>query len=154
MSRLSIIAKLGASVRGLRLRQGLSQEELAERAGLHRTYIAGIEGSGRNITIKNIDKLANALRVSTADLLSGLDDSAHGPQDSSSQRPASRLGEILFIEDTPQDVELTLRAFREARIANRVHVVRNGAEALDFLFCAGEYGHRVAKDRRRWCCWI
>src|SRR6266581_3578244 len=51
--------------------------------------------------------------------------------------------EILLVEDNPDDVELTLHAFQKHNLANHVHVVRDGAEALDFLFCTGAY-----KDRR------
>jgi len=52
--------------------------------------------------------------------------------------------EILLVEDNPNDVELTLRAFRKYHISNHVHVVRDGAEALEFLFCTGAYaGRRV-----------
>ena len=47
--------------------------------------------------------------------------------------------EILLVEDNPADVELTLRALREHRLANHVHVVKDGAEALDFLFTTGSY---------------
>jgi len=44
--------------------------------------------------------------------------------------------EILLVEDNPHDVELALHAFRNSKVANRVHVARDGAEALDFLFAA------------------
>jgi len=47
--------------------------------------------------------------------------------------------EILLVEDNPADVELTLRALREHHLANLVHVVNDGAEALDFLFTTGSY---------------
>ena len=47
---------------------GLSQEQLAERAGLHWTYIGMIERSEKNITLRNIEKLANALNVNIKDL--------------------------------------------------------------------------------------
>jgi CheY-like chemotaxis protein len=50
--------------------------------------------------------------------------------------------EILYIEDNAADVELTLVALRRNRIANRIHVARDGAEALDFLFCRGTYADR------------
>lgn len=50
--------------------------------------------------------------------------------------------EILLVEDNPQDTELTLRAFRRRRIANAIHVVEDGVEALDFLFCRGAYANR------------
>lgn len=50
--------------------------------------------------------------------------------------------EILLVEDNPADVELTLHALRHNKVANRIHVVRDGEEALDFLFCRGTYGDR------------
>jgi len=51
--------------------------------------------------------------------------------------------EILFVEDNPADVELTLRALKAAHIANRIHVAQDGEEALDFLFRRGsEAGRR------------
>lgn len=50
--------------------------------------------------------------------------------------------EILFVEDHPRDVELTLRALKKRNLANKVHVVKDGAEALEFLFATGAYAHR------------
>lgn len=50
--------------------------------------------------------------------------------------------EILLIEDNPYDVELTLRAFKQYNIANNIHTVRDGAEALEFIFCTGAYAQR------------
>lgn len=56
-------AGFGGSIRHLRLKAGLSQEELAERSGLDRTYVGGIERSERNPSLKNILRLAAALNV-------------------------------------------------------------------------------------------
>ena len=53
---------------------------------------------------------------------------------------------ILLVEDNDDDVELTLRALRRNRVANRVDVVRDGAEALDYLFATGSYSGRDARD--------
>jgi len=50
--------------------------------------------------------------------------------------------EILLVEDNPNDVELTLHALRESHVTNPVHVVRDGAEALEFIFCTGAYASR------------
>ncbi len=50
--------------------------------------------------------------------------------------------EILLVEDNPHDVELTLHALRESHVTNPVHVVRDGAEALEFIFCTGAYASR------------
>jgi len=54
---------------------------------------------------------------------------------------------ILLVEDLATDVELTTRALRRHNLANRLHVVRDGAEALDFLFAAGAYADRRMKDK-------
>lgn len=136
---MPITQRLGKTVRNLRLRLGISQEELAERADLHRTYIAGIEGGGRNITLKSVDKLARALKVSVSDLLAeALTDN---PQPSASNN--SHVVDILLIEDSVDDADITVRAFTQARIMNRVHVVGDGEEALDFLFCTGAYANRA-----------
>ena len=54
--------------------------------------------------------------------------------------------DILLVEDNPDDVELTRIAFAEAKIANDLVVVSDGAQALDFLFARGEYAHRDPAD--------
>jgi len=53
---------------------------------------------------------------------------------------------ILVVEDNPDDEALTLRALRKNNIGNQVFVVRDGAEALDFLFCTGAYAERDPRD--------
>jgi two-component system, response regulator len=50
--------------------------------------------------------------------------------------------EILLVEDNPDDVDLTLHAFRKHNLANRIQVARDGAEALEFIFCTGAYAQR------------
>lgn len=57
------LEKFGEKVREERLKQGLSQEELASRAGVHRTYIGMIERAEKNITLENIEKVAKALKI-------------------------------------------------------------------------------------------
>jgi two-component system response regulator len=54
--------------------------------------------------------------------------------------------EILLIEDNPHDAELILYALKKYHIANRVVIVRDGADALDYLFCTGIYTHRQVED--------
>lgn len=65
-SPLQTIAK---SVRSRRIELGFSQEELAERAGLHRTYVGAIERGERNLTIGSLERIANALGWEVIDLL-------------------------------------------------------------------------------------
>jgi CheY-like chemotaxis protein len=57
--------------------------------------------------------------------------------------------EILLVEDDPRDVELTLHALRTNRIGNAIQVARDGAEALDFVFCVGRHAGRRLSDRPR-----
>lgn len=64
----STLEKFGETVRQERLRQGLSQESLASKAGVHRTYIGMIERAEKNITLENISKVAKALGLSISEL--------------------------------------------------------------------------------------
>jgi len=60
---------VASNLRKLRQEIGISQEELAEKCGLHRTYVGAIERSERNITLQTLEKLAVSLGVSPLDLL-------------------------------------------------------------------------------------
>ena len=51
--------------------------------------------------------------------------------------------ELLLVEDNPQDLELTMRALSKAKLANHIQVARDGAEALEFIFCEGPYAARL-----------
>jgi len=54
--------------------------------------------------------------------------------------------EILLVEDNPQDLQLTRRALKKANLANHIHVARDGAEALAFIFCEGEFATRKIEN--------
>jgi two-component system response regulator len=120
---------LGNAIRRKRSLLGLSQEELAGRAGLHRTYVSDVERGARNPSLESVEKLARALELS----LPGLLETAGHDQ---------ALVEILLVEDEPSDVELTIRAFEKARLTNPIHVARDGLEALEFLFARGRHADR------------
>ncbi|MDP3495567.1 MAG: helix-turn-helix transcriptional regulator [Hyphomonadaceae bacterium] len=60
---MSVAKRVGANLRRVREAQGISQEDLADRAGLHRTYVSGVERGVRNPTVKVLDKTAKALKV-------------------------------------------------------------------------------------------
>lgn len=129
----------GSSLKSWRKRLGISQEELAERADLHRTYVSDVERGARNLSLESITRMAYALNISVAELF---------PPDGPGVKPAGRNGfardlvDILLVEDNADDADLTLHAFRQARIANRIMVAGDGQEALDYLFCAGKYADR------------
>jgi transcriptional regulator with XRE-family HTH domain len=69
MGRLDAGRALGASVRSLREGMGLSQEELADRAGLHRTYVGCIERGEKNPTILTVMRISSALGVRASDVV-------------------------------------------------------------------------------------
>lgn len=64
-----ILKQFGDRVRKLRRGNNWSQDELAKRAGLHRTYIGSIERSERNVSLINIERIAKALKVKISDLI-------------------------------------------------------------------------------------
>lgn len=120
---------LGKAIKRKRCALGISQEELASRAGLHRTYVSDVERGARNPSIGSVEKLASALELSLPMLF---DEAGH----------ARDPVEILLVEDNPDDVTLTLRAFERARVTNPIYVARDGAEALEFLFATGRFVDR------------
>ncbi len=135
-----ILLHFGLVVKELRRERSLSQEELANRSDLHRTYITDIEHGSRNVSIKNILKIANAIGVSLHELFSRVERysqsgltlvSQHLPNEKLHQRNPV---EILLVEDDQSYIELTLHELQKARISNPIYIVRNGEEALQFLF--------------------
>ena len=58
---MDILTRYGQAVRKIRLERGISQEELADRCGLHRTYISDIELGKRNLSLENIERIAISL---------------------------------------------------------------------------------------------
>lgn len=133
--------RLGNAVRTHRRRLGITQEELAWRAAMHRTYLADIERGGRNITLRSVAHLADALQIPLESLLAGTRELRKG--DSPATASAITIGNVLLVEDNEADVELTLRAFDRARFTNPIRVARDGQEALDLLF-----GHGKSAKRR------
>lgn len=94
--RVDIIKQFGKRVRDLRQAQKLSQEDLAERADLHYTYIGGVERGERNLSLKNIEKIASALKIDIRELfLSQLVKSA----DIESNKIISDINYILLSAD-------------------------------------------------------
>lgn len=63
-----IMVRFGQAVRNIRREQGISQEELAERCGLHRTYISDVELGKRNVSLENIERIATSLNKSLVEL--------------------------------------------------------------------------------------
>ncbi len=81
-----ILRAFGARVRARRQELGLSQEKLAELAGLHRTYIGSVERGERNVSLLNICQLARALRTDPASLVGANDGAPSSRRPSGSRR--------------------------------------------------------------------
>lgn len=62
---------------------------------------------------------------------------------------ASQIIEVLMVEDNPADAELALRSLKQFKVINQIHWLKDGAEALNFLFCREEFADRVNMPRPR-----
>lgn len=131
MTAATLQSTLGIVVRACRQNLGITQEELAWRADLHRTYIADVERGARNLSLQSIANLAEALEVTAGALLTYASGGLALTKDRNRPR---KPGEILLVEDDPLDLELALRSLQRANLANPVQSVQNGQEALDYFF--------------------
>src|ERR1700731_4973251 len=108
MATIDLKTLLGTAIKTQRTALGISQEELAYRASLHRTYVSDLERGARNPSLESVEKLAQALELSVPMLFQR---ATHGA--GTKQRV-----EILLVEDNPLDLQLALHAFEKARIMN------------------------------------
>jgi len=131
MATIDLKTLLGMAIKTQRASLGISQEELAHRAGLHRTYVSDLERGARNPSIESIEKLADALQVSVSNLFEGAENGSGSRQ----------MEEILLVQDNPRDVDLTIRVFKKANITNPLNVARDGEEALDLVFADANRGN-------------
>lgn len=136
----------GAEVKRRRIQLGISQEKLAERANLHRTYVSDVEAGKRNPSLASIQRLTLALGASLGAIFASVEDGVKAAAHTA-ETPTAKVGEILLVEDNSRDVELTVTAFKQAKLTNPIQVVHDGAEALDFVFCKGAYAKRVKTER-------
>jgi CheY-like chemotaxis protein len=134
MTTVELKVRVAHAIKEQRNALGISQEELAARAGLHRTYVSEVERGERNPSITSIEKLAQALEVSFTSLFDRPGGAQGGPREDL---------EILLVEDNPIDIELTKNAFKKAQIRNPLHVVNDGETALDFVFARGLHADRA-----------
>jgi two-component system response regulator len=143
---MDVKKEFGIVIRSKRTHLGLSQGTLAERANLHRTYVTDIERGTRNLTLENISKLAGAFGLPISQLFpaASLLDEANGTK--TARSGLSDLVDILIAEDNPKDMELALNAFKQARLMNRIHIVRDGEAALDFILRQNQFRERPIEN--------
>lgn len=123
----AILRQFGAAVRTLRKERGISQEELAHLSGLHRTYITDIERGARNVSLKNIERISQAVGLQLSDVFVRFE------REAASASGANGPVEILLVEDDERFIDLTLLMLKDWNIGNSVHVERNGTDALAYL---------------------
>jgi CheY-like chemotaxis protein/DNA-binding XRE family transcriptional regulator len=134
MSHKDLRKRFGLVVKNWRARSGISQEELAWRADLHRTYIADIERGARNASLLSLEKLASAFEVSLSTLFTPLGETSEVPGIAVSASECPGSVDILLIEDNPREAALTIEALRTAHVKNRIEVAADRAAALEYLF--------------------
>jgi CheY-like chemotaxis protein len=131
--------KLGIVVRSWRQKLGITQEELAWRASLHRTYITDIERGARNVTLRSVANLAKALQITIGDLLSRATQPVEAAMPIGAKTASKSVPEILLIEDSAADTALTARAFKRAKVTNPLKSVCTAEDGLDYLFSRGRH---------------
>src|SRR5690242_1465929 len=123
-----ICSEVGLLIKGQRQSLGFSQEELAYRSGLHRTYITDIERGTRNLSIESMRKLTNALGISISGLFLAIEGGGMKPENGK-----GHMVDIVLVEDDPDDAGMTIKALRNSNLVNNIRHLRDGAEAIDFL---------------------
>src|SRR5690242_21887730 len=93
---------LGAEVKRRRSKLGISQEELGERAALHRTYVSDVEAGKRNLSLQSLERLARALDSSLSSVLDAIEIQACGAAPRT-RRPGTTVADILLVEASPSD---------------------------------------------------
>jgi CheY-like chemotaxis protein len=121
------LKSLGKRIRGLRKDSKLTQEQLSGKADLHRTFIADVERGKRNLSARNLNKIAIALAVPLASLFEGLD---------------ARSEHILIADDCDDDVLLLKAAFRKAGLSHRLTHVHDGEQTITYLKGAAPFEDR------------
>ncbi len=119
-----LLRALSKLIRRKREEIGMSQTELAERSGLHRTYINNIERGTKNISIESVKKIADALNLPVSDLLSEAESDIERSVDSIT---------ILLVEDNPADVFMFKRCVKRSAVQAAITVIESGKDAQRFL---------------------
>ena len=137
----------GAEVKRRRTQLGISQEQFAERANLHRTYISDVEAGKRNPSLASIERLAVALNAPISAVFGSAEKPAVPPRAARGFAMGAGAAGILLIQDDHKASALTVALFKKIKLANRLQVIRNGTAALDLLFCRGAHAQKRIIDQ-------
>src|SRR5579885_2209340 len=133
----SVINGLSEVLRDRRGQLGLSQSELAKRAGLHRTYVSEVERATHNMTLDTLTKLADALQTTVLSLLESADQLA---------KSRCRPLQILLVEDNEADAHLVKRSLEQINRVTNLTIVDDGAKAMEFVNRTNEFAEAPAPD--------
>ncbi|MBX3149466.1 response regulator [Candidatus Obscuribacterales bacterium] len=115
---------LSEVIRERRLELGLSQSELSNQAGLHRTYISEVERGTQNLTIETLGKLADALGTSVLLLVEDA---------SQATRYTDSAIRILLAEDSAADIHMVERSLKASKLPTVLTVLTDGRDTIDYL---------------------
>ena len=132
----------GHLFRACRHRLGVTQEELAWRANLHRTYLADIERGKRNVTLRTVANLARTLQITIGHLFAHVTAPSGTAPGAVPELVPGEVRDILLVEHHVVAAAETARAFKRARLANPIKIVRDGEAGLNYLFGTGRYARR------------
>jgi CheY-like chemotaxis protein/DNA-binding XRE family transcriptional regulator len=121
---------------------GITQEELAWRAGIHRTYLADIERGKRNVTLRTASNLSRTLQITIGHLFAHVSAQTRTAPSAESELVPNEVRDILLVEHHAKAAAETARAFSRARLANPIKIVRDGEAGLNYLFGTGRYARR------------
>ncbi|MCA9801539.1 MAG: response regulator [Cyanobacteria bacterium HKST-UBA02] len=125
----ALLNALSKTIRKRREELGLSQTELAERAGLHRTYICNIERGTQNLSLESLNNIARSLDIPVARLIGEAEEAAE---------EKSGLIRILLIEDNPADVFVFKRCLKNSSHRTSLSVVDSGLKAFELIRKVGD----------------
>jgi CheY-like chemotaxis protein/DNA-binding XRE family transcriptional regulator len=146
MEKLDLRKMFGAEVKRRRTDLGISQEELAERANLHRTYVSDVEAGKRNPSLASIQRLASALGAPLSAVFCSAEKDSAMARSPLERGMAERIVSILLVEEDPKAAQLTVALFKKFKLTNCLKVIADGGEALDFIFSHGAYAKRGMKN--------
>ena len=129
-----LLSALSKIIRKRREELGISQTALAEKSGLHRTYINNIERGQKNISIDSLKKIADVLDITVGELLLEA-------EESTTQKPSDI--HILLVEDNPADVFMFKRCLKKGSLNTRVEVLESGSQAEKYF---KELGSKPTSD--------
>lgn len=135
---LDLQTSLGAVIRACRNQLGITQEELAWRANMHRTYIADIERGARNVTLRTVAQLAKALQITVGNLFAYVTAQPGAALRVGTAIAPTEVQDILLVDHNAADAARTARAFKRAKF----RIVRDAEAGLDYLFGTGRYARR------------